>query len=269
MPGDERCPRRCGLNDGEDLCWLSGDFRILQRLDGHRWSLDDLMTAWIAARAKPDARRILDLGCGIGTVLLFSSWRFPDAQLIGVEAQRESAALARRSIEWNDVGHRVSVRDGDMREPSSLPDLRRLRSRHRHAALFSAGHRHRVFAAAVRAPCRFEHRGGVEVYIDAIARTLAPEGRAVICQGAVQTMRVAPAVAARGLSIEARLDVIPREGQAGAHLDLHADARLSVASPLRESTLVVRKLDGQWTDDFRVVREDPRACRREPARDRA
>src|ERR1700757_1882620 len=66
---------------GEDLCWLAGDWRILQRVDGHRWSLDDLATAWYAARAwllmnegRPPART-LDLGCGIGTVLMFTAWR--------------------------------------------------------------------------------------------------------------------------------------------------------------------------------------------------
>jgi hypothetical protein len=37
---------------------------------GHRWSLDDLVTAWVATRvvaATPPAR-FVDLGCGIGTV---------------------------------------------------------------------------------------------------------------------------------------------------------------------------------------------------------
>src|SRR6187455_1851685 len=57
---------------GEDLCYLAGEWRILQRVDGHRWSLDDLVTAWVAfdecAPSPPD--RLVDLGCGIGTVLL-------------------------------------------------------------------------------------------------------------------------------------------------------------------------------------------------------
>ena len=45
----------------EDLCHLSGDWRILQRTDGHRWSLDDLVTAWVATRGTAPARA-LDLG---------------------------------------------------------------------------------------------------------------------------------------------------------------------------------------------------------------
>src|SRR5581483_9434041 len=65
----------------EDLCWLAGDWRILQRVDGHRWSLDDLVTAWRAAEtvaATPPAR-FADLGCGIGSVLMLLAWRFPAA----------------------------------------------------------------------------------------------------------------------------------------------------------------------------------------------
>ena len=36
---------------GEDLVHLSGDWRLLQLARGHRWSLDDLATAWFAAGA--------------------------------------------------------------------------------------------------------------------------------------------------------------------------------------------------------------------------
>ena len=96
LPPPDRTPWPC---EGEDLCWLAGDWRIIQRVDGHRFSLDDVSTAHFAieemARA-PEA--VLDLGCGIGTVLMFLAWRFPDADAIGVEAQAQSADMARRSI---------------------------------------------------------------------------------------------------------------------------------------------------------------------------
>ena len=36
--------------EDEDLCLLAGDWRILQKLRGHRWSMDDLVTAWIATQ---------------------------------------------------------------------------------------------------------------------------------------------------------------------------------------------------------------------------
>ena len=93
---------------GEDLCYLCGDWRILQLVDGHRWSLDDLVTAWVAADevARAGPRRIVDLGCGIGSVLLMLAWRFPATEVVGVEAQLVSVNLARRSLAWNGVEKR-------------------------------------------------------------------------------------------------------------------------------------------------------------------
>jgi tRNA1Val (adenine37-N6)-methyltransferase len=59
------------VTDDELSCdALTADFRLFQRRRGHRFSLDDLATAWVAARARPDARVVLDLGCGVASVLL-------------------------------------------------------------------------------------------------------------------------------------------------------------------------------------------------------
>lgn len=46
---------------------LAGAWRIFQLRHGHRFSTDDLLTAWAAVRANPEARRLLDLGAGIGS----------------------------------------------------------------------------------------------------------------------------------------------------------------------------------------------------------
>jgi len=237
----------------EDLCWLAGDFRILQRLDGHRWSLDDLVTAWVASRLVEKPARIVDLGCGIGTVLLFLTWRFPSAQLVGVEAQAESAALARRSLVWNAVTDRVEVRSGDLREPSSVADGP--------FDLVTGTPPYFPPGTGVEssrpqcAPCRFEHRGGIEDYVQASARLLAPGARAVLCQGASQTHRVAPAAEQAGLAIETQLDVVPRAGKA-VLLSIFTLARRELATPTVRQSLVVRERDGQWTEDFRRVRLD-------------
>ena len=47
---------------------IAGDFRITQRKRGHRYSIDDVLTAQIEASARPNAARCLDLGSGIGSV---------------------------------------------------------------------------------------------------------------------------------------------------------------------------------------------------------
>ena len=88
-------PRPCGDQgrpelqpaDDEDLCFLTGDWRLFQKQQGHRWSLDDLVTAAIASEAvPPGVRTMLDLGCGLGSVLLMLAWRCPEAAVTGIEA---------------------------------------------------------------------------------------------------------------------------------------------------------------------------------------
>jgi len=80
------------VGPGETLSYLCGDWRIFQLSDGHRWSLDDHLTAVVALqeaqRQGPEAvTATLDLGCGIGSALLLVAWGLPHATAIGVEAQ--------------------------------------------------------------------------------------------------------------------------------------------------------------------------------------
>ncbi|HEX7603834.1 MAG TPA: hypothetical protein VF316_19585, partial [Polyangiaceae bacterium] len=58
---------------------LTRDFRVWQRAKGHRFSADDLATAYLAWRVAPEARRVVDLGCGLGSVLLHLAWAMPAA----------------------------------------------------------------------------------------------------------------------------------------------------------------------------------------------
>jgi tRNA1(Val) A37 N6-methylase TrmN6 len=229
---------------GEDLCFLGGNWRIFQRRDGHRWSLDDLVTAWFAAEQMGEQvpRRIADLGCGIGAVLMLLAWRFPDARLVGVEAQAVSLDLARRSLAWNGIEGRCEVRLGDLRdtdafEPGETFDL--VTATPPYLRPGEAIESRRVQWG----PCHFEHRGGVDDYCAAASRLLAPGGRFVTCAGAMQDERVACAAAASGLAILRRRDVVPREGSAD-----------DVGPIVVEPELVVRTVDGQWTPVFRGVR---------------
>jgi tRNA1Val (adenine37-N6)-methyltransferase len=233
--------------EGEDLCWLAGDWRILQRLDGHRWSADDLVTAWYAARgAAPE--HAVDLGCGIGTVLLFTAWRFPQARCLGVEAQEVSYGLARRSLAWNGVEDRCEVRLGDFRELQGGPfDL--VTGTPPYFPPGSGLESDRV----QRAPCRFEHRGGVEDYALAAARLLSPTGRFVACEAASQSARVQAAADAAGLVITRFADVIPREGKRALFCVFEMQRS---GARKDDAPLVIRGSDTKWTPEFRALRAE-------------
>lgn len=246
-----------GPRPDEDLCFLTGDWRIFQRLDGHRWSLDDLVTAWMAADAAAIAppRRIADLGCGIGSVLLMMMWRFPAATGVGVEAQEISVDLARRSIAWNGVAERCLVQHADFRNETILarekpfdlitgtpPYLRPGEGAESHRPQFG--------------PCHFEHRGGLEAYCDAAARLLKPEGAFVLCAGAAQHDRMLDAARRAGLAVARRRPVVPRDGKA-ALFSVYALRRApAIVSAVDEPPLIVRDRDGRRTQHFIALRAD-------------
>jgi len=202
-PRDEVWPQQ-----GEDLCYLAGDWRILQRTRGHRFSLDDLVTAHFASTvARPE--RLLDLGCGIGSVLLFLAWRFPRARCLGIEAQRVSAAMARRSVAWNGAEDRVEVRLGDFRAVGIDPGFDLITGT---PPYFPRG-TGTESESVQKGPCRFEHRGGVEAYCQVATPLLNAGAPFVGCAPSVQGERVREAAKEAGLRIERWRDVIPRAGK--------------------------------------------------------
>jgi tRNA1(Val) A37 N6-methylase TrmN6 len=244
-----------GPGTDEDLCFLAGDWRILQRVDGHRWSLDDLATAWFAADAVtvPPAR-VLDLGCGIGSVLLMLAWRFPDAEVVGIEAQALSVELARRSIAWNGAEARCRIHLGDLRDRTLLEAVGRfdlVTGTPPYLPLGSARESRRV----QKGFCNFEHRGGIEAYCDAAARVLAPAGVFVVCEQAAQDDRVHAAARAAGLAVLRGCAVVPRAGKRPL-FSVHAMGRApgAVGRTAVRSPLVVRDARGRRTPEFHRVR---------------
>jgi tRNA1Val (adenine37-N6)-methyltransferase len=105
---------------GETLDAISGDFRIFQLKKGHRFSTDDVLTAWYGTSWCPRAETILDLGSGIGSVGMIAAWRLHGARFVAVEAQEESQRLAKKSVRYNGLEGRFEIRHGDFRDPKVL-----------------------------------------------------------------------------------------------------------------------------------------------------
>lgn len=191
---------------------LTRDLRVYQRVGGHRFSSDDMVTAFVAATRSPLARRICDLGCGLGSVLLHLAWSLPDSHLTGVEAQDTSFALVTRNVARNDLAPRIALRHGDLRDPAII------------AALAAAGPYDLVTGTPPyfppstaldaedpqRAYARIEYRGGVEAYLTTASHLLSNDGVFVLCGDYHAEPRVLSAATPLGLHLEQRLDVIPR-----------------------------------------------------------
>lgn len=244
---------------GETLDRLLGDWWIFQLARGHRFSTDDLLTGWSAARAAPEARRCLDLGCGIGSVGLYTLGLLghADATLVGVEAQEVSVGLARRSVERNGLASRVTVLHGDLRDPEVVPP-----------ALVPEGGFDLVTGSPPyiplgkglvsphpqRAACRIELRGSVLDYARAARPHLAPQGRFVYVMAA-RDPRTEQAPAEAGLVVIERLDVVFREGETPMIAVVTCARDDAPGLPARQDReLLVRTRDGSFSPAYAELR---------------
>lgn len=203
------------LGDGESMDVLCGHFRIFQLRKGHRYSTDDILTAWYGTSWCPTAGSILDLGSGIGTVAMVAAWRMPGARVVTIEAQSESVALARKSIRWNGLQDRFDLREGDLRDPHILSSEERFDLILGSPPYFPPGtgvegdHPQKV-------ACRFELRGTIHDYCRTAAAHLQ-NGGTFACVFPVnpieQLQRVEEAARAAGLSIIRRRSIVLREGE--------------------------------------------------------
>jgi tRNA1(Val) A37 N6-methylase TrmN6 len=245
------------LAPDEDLSYLLGDWRIFQLRKGHRWSVDDLVTAWYAwwhRRHDPPGFH-LDLGCGIGSVLHMMAWHFEGCRHMGVEVQTRSVELARRTSRWNGCDHRVEVRFGDLRtlQPADLPG----------APSFITG-TPPYFPPGTAKPsdrsqnrrCRVEEFGGIEDYCEVAARLLSAEGSFFVCEAAMYQGRAEEAAHAAGLDVVARLDVVPKVGKALLFQVFHLRHIRGGWSTPRVDTLVVRDLESRFTPQYLALKRD-------------
>jgi tRNA1(Val) A37 N6-methylase TrmN6 len=242
---------------------LAGDFRVLQRRRGHRYSLDDVVTAYLAAHACPQADSVLDLGSGIGSVLLMLGYKLRGARLCAVEAQRESFELLQDNVQRNGVSQRSWLRWADLRDPAMLRQLARDAGCDDGFALvtgtppYMPPGRGPISPDPQRAHARVELRGGVEAYLSAAAAVVGPAGRVVVCADARRPERVGLGAVEAGLAILERTDVIPIAGHKGALFSVFVLARSGATtsrSPRRRPDFVARDRNGARTSQALALR---------------
>jgi len=162
--------------------------------------------------------------------------------------------MARRSVAWNGVGDRVEIRNGDFRDPNLLAGEEPFDLVTGTPPYFPVGTGPQSLLTQ-RAPCRFEHRGGIEAYCETAARVLGPGAPFVACEAWIQRARVEPAARAAGLALTHWREIVPRAGKVPL-LVVFAMTQAPRARPLVElPPLVVRDQHGHRTPEFQELRE--------------
>jgi tRNA1(Val) A37 N6-methylase TrmN6 len=91
---------------------LGGRVTLRQPAKGYRAGLDAALLA-AACDARP-GERVIDVGCGVGAVMLAAAARRPGVRFVGVERDAAALALARENIAANQAGERVEGRAGSV-----------------------------------------------------------------------------------------------------------------------------------------------------------
>ena len=254
-PGAHATPEVPG---GETLDALSGHFRIFQLRDGHRFSTDDVLTAWYGTTWASSAAHVLDLGSGIGSVGMIAAWRLPGARFVTIEVQEASVRLAAKSAEYNGLTDRYEIRHGDFRSDEALGPTELFDLVLGSPPYFPVGSGI-VGDHPQKVACRFELRGDIKDYAGVAARHLAAGGLFACVFPEDQSERLVRAAADAELTIVRRRAVVFREGEP-ALIGLFALMRSSDLPPhMRDRTwaeppLVIRCADGGIHPEYAAVK---------------
>ena len=107
------------LHDGERLDDLERNgLKLIQNPSLFCFGMDAVLLSGFAT--VKEGENAIDLGCGNGIIPVLLSAKNPGRHFTGLEIQHEVADMARRSVEYNRIGKRVEIVEGDIREASVL-----------------------------------------------------------------------------------------------------------------------------------------------------
>ena len=93
-------------------------YRIIQDPDRFCFGMDAVLLSGFAIAKKGD--KVLDLGTGTGIIPILMEAKSEAEHLTGLEIQPESADMALRSVQLNNLQDKISIVTGDIKEAKSL-----------------------------------------------------------------------------------------------------------------------------------------------------
>ncbi len=233
--------------DVERVTLFEGALVCAQPRLGYRFAVDALALAADAYRF--EAHEVLDLGTGVGIVLLLLAPLWPRARFVGIELQPELAELARANAAPVDPA-RIEVVTGDLRQAAQLvapgafdlvlsnPPYHRLGSG-------------RLPPHAGRAVARFEVACDLPAVVNAAAHALTPAGRAEFIYPAERRGELAGAAATAGLTLTRCRSVVARPAGTSrlSLFELRRRGAAAPAAPAEEAPLVLYGPDGRYAND--------------------
>ena len=230
----------------DDLCM--GGRQIIQRTDEFCFSMDAVLLAHFPRLTGRE--RILDLGTGTGIIpLLIADFA---AHITAVELSPVQAELAARNVRMNRLGEKITVREGDYRDPSALfvcGEYDLVFSNPPYRAVTSGA----VSAGDGRATARHEITATLADTVRAASYALRHGGRLAMVHLPERLGEIVLALHAEHLSIKRLRMVQPRADRPPNLMLIEAVKGASLAGLRHEPALIVRDEEGRYTEEIRSI----------------
>lgn len=93
-------------------------YKLIQNPDKFCFGMDAVLLSGFA-KIKPE-ENTLDMGTGTGIIPILLAGKTKGKHFTGLEIQKESADMARRSVLYNELQERISIVTGDIKEASKI-----------------------------------------------------------------------------------------------------------------------------------------------------
>lgn len=153
---------------------LRNGYRIIQDPQRFCFGMDAVLLSGYA-KAKP-GELVLDMGTGNGVIPILMEAKTKGEKFFGLEIQEESADLARRSVELNELEHKIEIVTGDMKEAVNIFGAASFHVITMNPP-YMTGHHGLVNPSDAKAVARHEITCTLEEMIAQASKLLKPKGR--------------------------------------------------------------------------------------------
>ncbi|WP_410208337.1 tRNA1(Val) (adenine(37)-N6)-methyltransferase [Fusobacterium sp.] len=102
------------LEVGEDITLLKNGYKIIQKKDGFRFSVDAVLLSDFFTPFKQG--KILDIGTGNGIISMLLAINKKSSAITGIDIQEESCKIAEKNVKLNELEDVIKIINGDVKE---------------------------------------------------------------------------------------------------------------------------------------------------------